>query len=162
VGATLPTGEFGDRSDPSGDAKPSVGFGLGFAYAVRGGLYLHLGFSQHRFGCTDGCANAGDLTATGFDLALRYLFDTGAVKPWLRAGLLPYTIEGSTAGQDGTGAVSDHTWGFEVGGGVSVRLSEPLSLAPGLRYVALDPTLAGVGPLPIRAWVLDLGLVWGF
>ncbi len=168
-GAAVPTGDLSEDS-PQGGATTGPSFGAGFAFAVRGGLYVNLGFSQHRFGCSDGCSGLGDLAATGFDLALRYGFVAGPVLPYVRAGALPYTVEGSTEGDTGGDPLSDHVWGWELGGGVGVPLSEHVHLSPGLRYVSMDPRFdEAANPdsddgleLAVRAWILDLGLVWAF
>ena len=137
VGVAVPSGPLAEDSSEGGaQAGPSLG--AGFAFAVKGGLYVHAGFSQHRFGCDEGCADLGDLTATGFDLALRYAFVAGPVMPWIRAGTLPYTVEGSQTSEADGATLSDHTWGFEGGVGVNVPLSDNVHLSPGFRYMALD------------------------
>jgi opacity protein-like surface antigen len=169
LGAAVPTGDLSGES-PEGGANAGPSFGAGFAFAVRGGLYVNLGFSQHRFGCSEGCAGLGDLAATGFDLALRYGFVAGPVLPYVRAGALPYTVEGSAQGEAEVDPLSDHVWGWELGGGVGVPLSEHVHLSPGLRYVSMDPRFDELSvpdseegvELAVRAWILDLGLVWAF
>ena len=130
-------------------------FGVSFAYAVRGGLYLQAGFSQHRLLCAEGCRDVGDLTSSGFDLALRYLFDVGAVMPWLRLGAVSHGVEASSGATDGGK-------GIEAGAGLSARLTDNLRVTPGFRYVRLDPAFEGEVAVPFRSWVVDVGLLWGF
>lgn len=161
AGSAIPVAVLADDT-PRGGARPGASFGAGFAFAVRGGLYVHAGFSQHRFDCDAGCDDRGDLTATGFDLALRFAVDAGAVMPWFRAGALPYTVEGSRDEVQGGGRVSDHTWGFEAGAGINVVLTENVHLSPGFRYVTLDPEFGGETGPEVRGWIADVGLVWAF
>jgi len=161
-GAALASGVLGDGTDLAGGAETGGSFGVGFAFGIRGGLYVHLGFSQHRWECEDGCLGTGDLTATGFDLALKYMLPLGRTAPYLRVGALPYTVEGSTAGPDGTPGISNRVWGFEGGGGVAIRLNGDLWLTPGARYVTMDPDFGDGTELEIRGWIIDLGLLWGF
>jgi opacity protein-like surface antigen len=162
VGIAIPAGELAGPPQRDGGAGAGSSFGVSFAYAVRGGLYLQLGFSQHRFLCAEGCQDTGDLTSSGYDLALRYLFDTGAVMPWLRLGAISHGVEASSGAADDGKAVSDWTWGIEAGAGLSVRLTDNLRVTPGFRYLRLDPTLDRGTEVPFRSWVVDVGLLWGF
>ena len=161
-GAALASGVLADASDAAGGAETGGSFGVGFALALKGGLYVHLGFGQSRWQCADGCLGAGDLTASGFDLALKYMLPLGRTAPYLRAGALPYTVDGSTAGPEGGIGVSDRVWGFEGGGGVAIRLAGDLWLTPGARYVRMDPDFGNGTELEVRGWIVDLGLLWGF
>ena len=161
-GAALASGATGDATEAAGGAETGGSFGVGFAFGVRGGLYAHLGFSQHRWGCPEGCLGAGDLTASGFDLALKYMLPVGRTAPFLRVGALPHTVDGSTAGPGGVTGTSDRVWGFEGGGGVAIRLAGDLWLTPGARYVTMDPDFGDGVELELRGWIVDLGLLWGF
>lgn len=162
VGAMIPSGSLANDA-PEGGARSGPSFGAGFGYAVRGGLYLRAGFSQHRMECDGGCRGLGTLTATGFDLGLRYAFDAGRVLPWLGVGALPYTVEGAEGqGPDGVRPLSRHTWGFEGGVGMNIVLSTHVHLSPAVRYLALDPRFPDEIQVEMRGWVADVGLVWAF
>jgi opacity protein-like surface antigen len=162
IGIAIPAGELAGPPQRDGGAGAGSSFGFSFAYAVRGGLYLQAGFSQHRLLCAEGCRDLGDLTSSGYDLALRYLFDTGAVMPWLRLGAISHGVEASTGATEGGKAVSDWTWGIEAGAGLSVRLTDNLRVTPGFRYVRLDPAFDREVEVPFRSWIVDVGLLWGF
>ena len=57
--------------------------------------------------------------------------------------------------------VSDHTWGWELGAGVGLRLSEHVHLSPGARFVSLRPSLEGT-TFDLDAVALDLGVIRAF
>lgn len=168
VGVMLPSSPL-SGDPPEGGATTGLSYGAGFAFAVRGGLYVNLGFSQHRLTCSVGCSGLGDLTATGFDLALRYAVVAGPVIPYVRLGALPYTVESAGGMESGADRLSDRTWGWEAGAGIGLPVSEHVHLSPGLRFVSLTPTFptsaegsAGEGSLDLKGWILDVGLVWAF
>lgn len=162
VGIAIPAGELAGPPQRDGGAGAGSSFGFSFAYAVRGGLYVQLGFSQHRLLCERGCMDLGDLTSSGWDLSLRYLFLSGDVMPWLRLGAISHGLESSSGSADAGKVLSDWTWGIEAGAGLSVRITDNLRVTPGFRYVRLDPTLNETTEVPFRSWVVDVGLLWGF
>lgn len=165
AGATAPVQGLADPNRGwSGDTGPGAAFGVSFAYNLSWYAAGYGGFSQLRFSCpARGCGFDTRLVATGFDLGLRFILGTGPVVPWIRTGLLFYRVEGSVPGEDGPRAVtSSRAGGGELGFGVTLRLTDRLTLAPGLRYARMTPDFRGVGRLPMRYLLADVGLVIGF
>ena len=52
--------------------------------------------------------------------------------------------------------------GYEVGGGILVRVGERMSFGPGVRYGSADVPFWVQSTMELRYLVLDLGLVIGF
>lgn len=122
LGATLPTG---DLTDASLNQTGGLAVSGDLMYTFRPNVTFYGGVGHHRFNCDD-CAT--DLTSTGLDAGLKYLFGpSDGAMPWIRAGLLVHKPE--VEGGDGE-------WGFGLDSGIGIdwSVSEQLTLVPALRY----------------------------
>ncbi len=164
-GAAIPLGELRDPARGwSGDTGAGPGFGVSFSYNLAWYLAPYAGFSQHRFACpAESCGADTRLVATGFDVGIYFVADTGPVVPRIRAGLISYRVEGSVPGADGPVPVtSSRARGVEAGVGLAVRVAQRVTLAPGLRWNSMTPDFRGPGPLGMKYVTADLGLVLAF
>lgn len=148
----------------AGNVGGGSSFSLDFAYSLSWYVAAYGGFGQHRFACpATGCGREADLVATGIDLGLRFLMGTGPVVPWLRGGVVSYRVEGTVPTASGpTEVVSSRAAGVEGGVGLAIRMTDRLTLTPGVRYVRMTPDFSGPGALPMRYLITDVGLVMGF
>ena len=125
-------------------ATTDLGTGVGFegALGVRIlpdlSVYGGWAWQQHRaksqlFGTS---ADVGD---NGYTFGLRYVVPmTTRARPWVRAGGLYNHAE--IENSDGSlVADSEHTLGWEAGGGLEIPLNAAWSLTPGVRYRRLEP-----------------------
>jgi opacity protein-like surface antigen len=107
-----------------------------------------------------------DVEDTGYAFGLRYVAPVPSrTKPWVRAGALFNHVEIEDEDAGDLLADSDHTWGFEVGGGVDVALNDRWSLTPGFRYRRFEPTVRfrGFGTSTSLSYVVfDVGLALKF
>ena len=161
AGGAAPVGSFHSRTGAAAGAS----FGAHFTYVRSARRAFYVGFSQHRFGCREGCLPGGDLVSTGWGLGTRLtLSPLSAVAPWLRAGMVFDRVESRPRADTEGGArtVSDLSLGGEVGGGATVRLGPRLSATPGVRYTLLNTRFREEGLVRMRYLVADLGLVIGF
>lgn len=165
-GWTAPVSDF-RRGDGSwqGSAGQGPNFSIGFTFPAPGPLGAYLGFGQRLFECDPSvCPEGEDWTATGFDVALRWVVGDGGLRGWLQGGLHTSRLEGKITGPSGkgTGLTSDGGSGIEVGLGALVSIGRRTSLVPGIHY--------GWGRVPfperpsvrLRYIVFDLGILMGF
>jgi opacity protein-like surface antigen len=107
-----------------------------------------------------------DVEDTGYAFGLRYLAPlTGAVKPWLRAGGLYNHVEIENQETGDLMADSEHTWGFEAGGGVDIAVNERWSFTPGVRYRRFEPSVrfgGGESSTTLSYFAFDLGIALKF
>lgn len=163
-GAAIPVGDFRSREGWEGKTGAGMSFGMAFSFPLKGPLDLYLGFSQHRFHCSEGvCSGDEDFVATGFDAGLRLLLRREGVSPWLRATLHAPRVEAELV-EEGrkVSRTSDGAAGLEVGGGVLIRVAQRLSLSPGIRFGMVDLPFPDRPALEPRYLVADLALVLGF
>ena len=164
-GGTLPVGAFHD--DAQGweeEAGKGPSLGMGFTFPLFRSVGGYLGFSQYRFACDeDVCPKGKDWISTGFDVALRMVLGGRKVRPWIQGGLTTPRIESQVL-VDGQGRSlhSQGGLGFEVGGGILVKVGERMSFSPGVRYGSAGVPYLDHPTLELRYLVLDLGLVVGF
>ena len=130
-------------------AGPSLGVSFVSARSER--VDLRIGFTQHRFGCSEaGCADPDEYVVTGLNLGLRAsLFPGGPVDPWLSAALITSRAEtpGLPAPNDG---VSSTAFGAEVGTGLAIVAGRAVSLRPGVAWAFANPELPGSDELALR------------
>ncbi|HZD04558.1 MAG TPA: hypothetical protein VE173_06560, partial [Longimicrobiales bacterium] len=162
-GAAVPVGDLADGTGPGEGVTAGASFGVHFAASGQGRRTLYVGFSQHRFGCTEaGCPPAGRYVATTLDFGFRLnLLTRGAVIPWVRVGGLTMRVETPTL-PSGPAGVSDRGYGGEVGLGVYVGAWSSVALNPGVRISAVGTRLPGGQELDMRFVVADLGLSLAF
>ena len=164
-GVTLPVGDFGDEEmgwEREAGSGPSLN--MAFTFPLRGALGGYLGFGQYRFSCDrEVCPEGKTWTSTGFDVALRLVLGSRPLRPWIQGGFHNHRVEGRIQSPDGPVRLrSEGGGGYEVGGGVLVRVGERTSLAPGVRFGLGNVPFDGRANLGLRFLVLDLGLVLGF
>lgn len=172
VGLAVPTQEFAEPGGLEGSAKRGASFGVHLALSQRH-VSWYVGFSEYRTQC-GGDACAGDFISTAWDLGIRLNLLSGPVVPWLlvgttavitRARLADPLADPLPGGAIPTFAVdSDRSWGLEAGAGLMVPIARHLGVNAGVRYLRATPTFSGpvAGDLPIRVWVMELGLILGF
>ncbi len=164
-GRTLPVAAFRDNArgwEEESGAGPSLGMGFTFPlYRFVGG---YLGFSQHRFACDeDVCPKGKPWISTGFDVALRVVLGETGVRPWIQGGLHTPRIEGKVPKEGRAQRLtSNGGGGYEVGGGILVKVGDRMSLSPGIRYGSAGAPFSVQPTMELRYLVLDLGLVVGF
>ena len=159
AGAAVATADLGDASLNTGG-----GFELNVSYRLVPNLRLYAGWDwQHRATSQPETGGEFDIEDTGYAVGLRFEYPLSAsLGTWLRGGGLYDHIEvensaGSIIGDSG------HELGWEVGGGLSVRLGQRFAVTPGARYRSLSATLdGGQGAVPVDLTYLavDVGIVW--
>ncbi len=164
-GSTVPV--LGFRSQDRGwEGKTGQGatLSMGFTIPLIGPLGGYLGFGQYRFGCDENvCSDGKSWVSTGFDVALRLLLGQDAVGSWIQAGLHTHRMEGWVLqGEESRYLTSQGGGGYEVGGGILVKVGERMSVSPGLRYGEGSVPFSDRPSLRPRYLVLDVGLVVGF
>lgn len=164
-GASIPLGSFEDTETGWDGSEGGGGsFGAAFILTIREHWGVKLGFSQHRFPCpSEGCGEEEDFVATGFELGSRVHLTSGRVVPWIEVGAVSQRVERHpVSSSPEPSRVLDRAWGLEVGGGITVVITEHFYLSPGARYTRITQPDPGFGELQVRALVVDLGLVLGF
>lgn len=160
-GLPFPTGELNDVGEDIGD-------GLGPGYTVGGSLTLDVapnigvygGYTFTHFQVED--FEGIGLNTDGFEGGLRLAFPTTTgLGPWVKGGVvyhdaeIVYDEDVQTDPNDID--VSENQLGFEVGGGVEVRLGQRLSFTPGVSYVRFN-TDEGFGDRDVSYIKGDVGL----
>ena len=122
------------------DLKTGVGFEGAFGVRILPALFVYGGWAwqQHR-AKTELFGTKADVGDNGYAFGLRYVVPMSTrARPWVRAGGLYNHAE--IEGSDGSLlADSQHTLGWEAGGGLEISLNEAWSLTPGVRYRRLEP-----------------------
>jgi hypothetical protein len=147
-----------------GQRQAEASFGVHFDYRAGARTSVHVGFSQHRIGCSElGCPGDGEYVHTGWDVGTRFDLLTGLVRPRLRVGAVFARVERDFL-EDGTvqRRLSDLSVGAEAGVEVAVRVGPRIHVAPAVRYLWLNTRYPGEGLLRIRYVVTDVALILGF
>lgn len=160
-GLPFPTGELNDVGE-------DIGNGLGPGYTVGGSVSLDLtpmvgvygGYTFTHFQVED--FEGIGLNSDGFDAGLRLSLPTaGGISPWAKGGVVYHDAEVVFDDDVQTNPdeldVSERQLGFEVGGGIDVRLGQRLSLTPGVSYVRFG-TDAGFNERDVSYIKGDVGL----
>ena len=107
-----------------------------------------------------------DVEDTGYAFGLKFVAPgSSRAKPWLRAGGLWNHVEIENEAAGDLIADSEHTWGFEVGGGLDIGLSDRWSLNPGVRYRRFEPNVRFGGlesSATLSYVVIDVGVALKF
>jgi hypothetical protein len=131
------------NATPSGGglgSEPQPVLGVGAEVGVRGPFSLYAGYSRAAFGCERGFCTGQGVTFTSHGLAAGVRLHPGDMA-WLRAGVLYHDLQTrSDAGSEAGGASP----GYEVGGGLTFRLSQRLRVLPGVMYRRHDASSGGV------------------
>lgn len=149
------------------DLEPRIGLEGGVGLRVAPNLYLYgaWDWQQHR-SKTSLFGVAADVEDTGYAFGLRYVAPVASrAKPWVRAGGLYDHVEIEDANAGSLVADSEHTFGFEVGGGLDVALNDAWSLTPGIRYRRLEPDVrrgSVRSPATLSYVTYDVGLMLKF
>jgi hypothetical protein len=149
------------------DLETGAGLEMGIGVRVAPDLFVYGAWDwQHRAAKTPLFGATADVEDTGYAFGLRYVAPISSrAKPWVRAGGLFNHVE-IEDGEAGTLlADSEHTWGFEVGGGLDVALSDRWSLTPGVRYRMFEPKVrfGGVESSATLSYVVfDVGVAVRF
>ena len=138
------TGGAAFATEDLGTAALESGFGLGFTGNIRVMPHLHLyaGWDYQRFVTDELVAGTEfDVDDTGYAFGAKFEHPMlRKVDGWLRLGALYNHIE--LENQDGD-IVSDtgHEFGWEAGAGLSIPITQRLSIVPGTRYRTTSSTL---------------------
>ncbi len=145
-----------------------TGGGLEATLSVRvaPGVFVYGGWDwQHQPAATPIFGTGTDVEDTGYAVGLRYVAPVPSpIKPWVRAGAIFNHVEI----EDTAGALvadSEHTAGWELGGGIEIALGDTVSLTPGLRYRRFEPDVrvgSTVVPAVLSYIAYDVGLAWRF
>jgi opacity protein-like surface antigen len=169
-GAGIPTGEFSDAANSTGNAALLRGAAPGLGYGFDAGLGASLvgfyaSYDRIQFGCQSGsCAASGKYELTGVSAGARVGIPLlPLLKPWARAGITYMQMKGSVAGSPVT---TEKRPGYEVGAGVDIPiLMGFFSLSPQIKLVRqkLEPVIATSsattgGKRPADFYVFSLGL----
>ncbi len=124
-----------------GDASLKTGFGAEaiFHYRFISSTGIYAGWGWNRFSCENSFAGVNsDFEETGYVMGLQFKHSVGAspLSLYLRAGALYNHIEIENEEGDIINN-SGHGWGWQVAGGVDIRLSEKVSLTPGVKLNSL-------------------------
>ena len=155
-GALVPVAGARDGLEGEGELGAGGSFGVTLALERSDGWHLYLGFSQHRIDAGD-----GPHVSTAWDLGARLDLGSGALVPWVRAGLTVPRVELSEAPAR-PATVTRPGIGGEVGAGVRFPLGGRMYLQPAVRFGAVDTELPDGPVLRLRYAVLDAGVVIGF
>jgi hypothetical protein len=160
-GASAPTNSF-----TTTDLEAGLGFEGSIGYRVANGLSLFGGWDwQHRRANATLFGSSEDVEDTGYVYGLRFVTPGDALaKPFLRVAGLWNHVE--LEDEDGAlVADSEHTPGFEVGGGLDLSLGESWSLTPGVRYRRFEPTVrfgTTESKTTLSYLAFDVGIAWTF
>lgn len=165
TGATLPVASFREGEGSwAGRSGGGTTIGMGFTFPLYAFVGGYMGFSQHRFACDDTVCPAGkDWISTGFDASLRIVMGRRALRGWVQGGVHTHRIEGRIRAPVGVKSLaSEGGGGYEVGGGVLVKVGRRTSLSPGVRFGLGNVPFPARSTMGLRYLVFDLGLVLGF
>ena len=140
---SFPTGSF---SQTSGTAPPTdaaiEGAKSGFGYGLDAGLGvgpigIYASFDHIKFDCaTATCQTDGKYTLSGVTGGVKvYLPHISIARPYVKGGVTFNDLQGGYGGQSSNALTTDHTPGYEVGGGFDVSFLGILSFCPQVRYV---------------------------
>lgn len=158
-GVSIPTGGLssGDGVGEGVASGPSLGVALVNHRSDR--VSVALGFTQHRFGCSDaGCGDPDEYVVTGLNLGARISLLPGRrIEPRVGFGLITATVEsrGLPSPDDG---VSSTAVGGEVRAGLSIGLTPSVSLQPIAAWALANPSLPGGDELALRYMTAHLAL----
>ena len=161
-GAAVPVGSFADGTGAGEGAEAGASLSVNFVLPRSGRPSIYLGFSQHRFGCTEaGCADGGEYVATGFNVGVRFTLLRGhTAVPWIRLGGITTRVETPDLPAPDTG-VSDLGFGGEAGVGVYVGW-ERIAIQPMLTFSTVGSTLPGGETLGLRFLTGQLAVAFPF
>lgn len=173
-GASIPVYSFASGTGVGEGTAAGPSFGVLLTQTGRGLRTNYVGFSQHRFGCTEaGCPAEGEYVATGVNLGIRIkLLSRGPVLPWISIGGLTTRVEspgvhptptgGGGQGHDSPAGVSSLGYGAEAGVGLYIGAGRAIALDPQVRFATVGVDLPGAQRLTLRTVVASLALVLAF
>lgn len=161
-GVNVAVDEFADV-----DLDTGAGLEIGLGVRVAPDLFVYGAWDwQNRAAKTPLFGTTVDLEDTGYAFGLRYVAPLSTrAKPWVRAGGLFNHVEIEDEDSGDLVADSEHTFGFEVGGGLDVTLNDRWSLTPGVRYRRFEPKVRFGGAESSRTLsyvTVDVGLALKF
>jgi hypothetical protein len=143
---------------------PRPAWGVAVSWGPSPALAGYVAYSAVGFGCADGFCQDGNVsfTSRGPSLGLRGVASVRG-EPWLRGGLLLHGLAQRWTGVAGSGeATAEGGPGVEVAGGVTWRITDRLSVTPGLHIGFLPTTRESDGATENVVFsALDLGLRLG-
>lgn len=159
-GATQATESF-----TTTDLKMGVGLEGNVGVRVAPGTFVYGGWDWQHHRAKTPIFGMEDVEDTGYAFGLRIVPPIPSpVKPWVRGGALYNHIEI----EDDEGSLvadSEHTWGWEIGGGLDLSFGGSWSLTPGFRYRRFEPDVrfgTTRTPANLEYLVYDLGIAWRF
>jgi hypothetical protein len=160
VGGVAPTANLS-----TAELSAGPGFELLGSYRLMPHFRAYAGWGWRHFTTETQFAGADyDVEDTGYAVGLQFQHPVaGPLWGWLRAGPLYEHIEL----EQGSDVVADsgHEWGWEVGGGLRIPVTERLAVFPGARYRTFAADLnvnESRLPVDLRYVAVDLGVAWSF
>jgi len=161
-GASFATSKPGEA-----ELNPGVGFEGIFHYRFMEYTGIYGGWGWNRFGADNSFAgNDVCFEETGYVFGLQFKrpFGKSAISYYFRAGGLYNHIEVENTNGDITHD-SGHGLGWQLAGGIDIRLGETWSLTPGVKFNSLSSDVENEGvnvPLDLNYLQLRVGVVRKF
>lgn len=156
VDYAVPVRDFDDLADEG------ISWGVGASLGVTPGVGVYGTYSRTEFEVPE--IEDAELQDVGFSVGLTTSLPSMSpgISPWVGAGLVIHGLEfeGDDGGEDGDDGV-DEDLGFEVGGGLAVRLAPNVRLTPGIGYrqYGVDVgTLLGTAEFDVQYFTAGVGL----
>jgi hypothetical protein len=136
-GAAFPAGQFRE------DAKPAAGFSIEAIVRPLRFLALYAGYSNSEHTPSspwDGPYADATIGVSGLEAGARLMLPIRPISPWIGGGIVYQEVwldAGSWAAGD-----TNHTRGWEVGGGAGHALNRRIALTADVRYRAFEPRQA--------------------
>lgn len=132
IGAVVPTGDWGQL------AKTGVGGSASITFHATPVVGIYGGYTYNRFDLDNDLGSDGNWTEQGFDAGVQASFTTpgSMVSPYFRGGVIFHKLGASSSLGDASG---DYKAGFEVSGGVALRVAPQVSITPAVGYSEFDP-----------------------
>lgn len=161
-GASFATQDLGDA-----DLNTGFGFEAVVAYRIMPHLAAYAGWGWNQFSADESFAGADmDFEETGYTFGLQFIHpiaDT-KLKYMVRAGGIYNHIETENNKGD---IISDsgHGFGFQIGAGVSIPLTQKISLIPSIRYRSLSREIevgSASRSVDLNYLSTGIGIYWTF
>jgi opacity protein-like surface antigen len=154
VDYAVPVRDFDDLADEG------ISWGAGVSLGVSPGIGVYGTYSQTEFELAD--FEDAQVQDAGFSVGLTTALPTMSpgISPWVGAGLVIHQFELDTEDGDEDDGI-DEDLGFEVGGGLAVRLAPNVRLTPGIGYrqYGVDVgTLLGTAEFDVTYFTAGVGL----
>lgn len=135
TGVSVATSKLGDAVLKNGYGAEGI-----FHYRFMPSTGVYAGWGWNRFSSDNSFAGVNsDFEETGYVMGIQFKQSVGEtpLSLYLRAGALYNHIEIEDEGGDIINN-SGHGWGWQAAGGVDIKLSDKVSLTPGVKFNSLN------------------------